>query len=125
MEKALLVAIACAGLMGAAGVALAAAGAHGKPGTGLDSAGYILLVHAAAVLGAAAAVDGELVHQGAGATALTAFVLGASLFACDVALRVYTGGRLFPMAAPTGGIVLIIGWLAMTVAATANLIADR
>lgn len=124
MDMALLLTIVSAGLMGAAGIALAAAGAHGKPGTGLDNAGYILLIHAAAVVGGAAAVDGELVHEGAGLTALIGFVLGATLFACDVALRVYRGRRLFPMAAPTGGIVLMIGWLAVTVAAAASMIAD-
>ena len=42
--------IALAGLMGAAGIMLAAAGAHGKPGVGLDSAGYLLLIHAVAVV---------------------------------------------------------------------------
>ena len=39
-----------AGLMGAGGVALAAAAAHGAPGVGLDSAAYLLLMHAVAVL---------------------------------------------------------------------------
>ena len=39
-----------AGLMGAAGVVLTAAGAHGKPGFGLDAAGYLLLIHAVAVM---------------------------------------------------------------------------
>ena len=125
MDSAVLLTIVLAGLMGAAGIGLAAAGAHGKPGTGLDHAGYILLLHAAALIGGAAAVDGELVHEGAGLTALIAFVLGAVVFACDVALRVYRGRRLFPMAAPTGGIVLMFGWLAVTVSAAASMIADR
>ena len=40
--------------MGASGIILAAAGAHAAPGAGLDSAGYMLLFHAAAVLGGAA-----------------------------------------------------------------------
>lgn len=125
LDTAVLLTIVLAGLMGTAGIGLAAAGAHGKPGTGLDSAGYILLIHAAALVGGAAAVDGELVHQGAGLTALLAFVLGAVVFAGDVALRVYRGRRLFPMAAPIGGVVLMIGWLAVTVAAAAAMIADR
>ncbi len=47
--------IALAGLMGASGVVLAAAGAHGKPGAGLDSAGYLLLIHAVAVVAVVAA----------------------------------------------------------------------
>jgi len=52
--------IACAGLMGAAGVVLLAAGAHGPhAGSGLDSAGQMLLFHAAAAIGVAAAL-----HQG-------------------------------------------------------------
>jgi hypothetical protein len=46
MEAALLM---LAGLMGAMGIVLAAASAHGAPGSGLDSAGYLLLTHAAAV----------------------------------------------------------------------------
>jgi len=43
-----------AALLGASGIILAAAGAHATPGAGLDSAAYMLLFHAAAVLGGAA-----------------------------------------------------------------------
>src|SRR6185369_1552691 len=89
METALLV---FAGLMGAAGVVLAAASAHGAPGSGLDNAAYMLLFHAAAMLGGA-------------------------LLAGDVAARAYIGSRLFPMAAPTGGVILIASWLALALAA--------
>ena len=46
--------IVLAGLMGAGGVILAAAGAHVAPGAKLDSAAYMLMSHAAAVLGGAA-----------------------------------------------------------------------
>ena len=46
-----------ASLMGAAGVVLAAAAAHAAPGAGLDSAAYLLLFHAVAVLGVAALVQ--------------------------------------------------------------------
>ncbi len=42
--------IVLAGLMGAAGIVLAAASVHAAPAAGLDSAGYMLLFHAAAVL---------------------------------------------------------------------------
>jgi uncharacterized membrane protein YgdD (TMEM256/DUF423 family) len=44
-------------------------------------------------------------------------VLGSALFAGDIALRAFVGHRLFPMAAPTGGGVLILAWLALAVAA--------
>lgn len=111
--------IALAGLMGAAGVVLTAAGAHGKPGAGLDSAGYLLLIHAVAVIAGAAALRQGIVLRPLGTIVLCGFVLGAALFAADVASRAYLGNRLFPMAAPTGGVILIISWLVMVAAALA------
>ena len=54
---ALTIFIALAGLMGAAGIALAAASAHTAPGAGLDSAAYMLLFHAAALVGGAALIQ--------------------------------------------------------------------
>ncbi len=71
--------IALAGLMGAAGVVLAAAGAHGKPAAGLDSAGYLLLIHAVAVIACTLAALTGLVQRPLGLFAVCAFVLGASL----------------------------------------------
>jgi uncharacterized membrane protein YgdD (TMEM256/DUF423 family) len=111
--------IALAGLMGAAGVVLAAAGAHGKPGFGLDSAGYLLLIHAAAVIAAVTAARAGLVLRPLGLIVLWGLVIGASLFAADVASRAYLGNRLFPMAAPTGGVILIVSWLVLVAAALA------
>lgn len=111
--------IALAGLMGAAGVVLTAAGAHGKPGSGLDSAGYLLLIHAVAAVAGAAAVRSGIIHRPLGSIVLCGFVLGASLFAADVASRAYLGSRLFPMAAPTGGVILILSWLLLAAAALA------
>jgi uncharacterized membrane protein YgdD (TMEM256/DUF423 family) len=46
------------------------------------------------------------------------------LFAADVASRAYLGSRLFPMAAPTGGVILIISWLVLVAAALAALRAN-
>ena len=113
--------IALAGLMGAAGVILAAAAAHGKPGSGLDSAGYLLLLHAAAVIAAALAARSGLILRPLATVVLGGFVIGAGLFAADVAARAYLGERLFPMAAPTGGIILIVSWLVLAAAALAAL----
>jgi uncharacterized membrane protein YgdD (TMEM256/DUF423 family) len=48
---------------------------------------------------------------------LGGWVLGSALFAGDIALRTFVGYRLFPMAAPTGGVVLILAWLALVVTA--------
>ena len=116
--------IALAGLMGAAGVVLAAAGAHGKPGVGLDSAGYLLLIHAAAVIAGVTAARSGLVLRPLGLIVLWGLVIGASLFAADVASRAYLGNRLFPIAAPTGGVILIVSWLILVAAALAALRAN-
>ena len=111
--------IMLAGLMGAAGVVLAAAGAHLAPGAGLDSAAYMLLFHAVAVVGGAALVQQGLLWRPLALLVLTAWVLGAVLFSGDIAMRAFTAHRLFPMAAPTGGFIMIGGWLALTLAAIA------
>jgi uncharacterized membrane protein YgdD (TMEM256/DUF423 family) len=113
--------LAFAGLMGACGVALTAAAAHGKPGTGLDSAGYLLLLHAAAVVAVTATARFGLLLRPLATVTLAGFVIGAGLFAADVAARAYLGHRLFPMAAPTGGTILIASWLVLTAAALAGL----
>jgi uncharacterized membrane protein YgdD (TMEM256/DUF423 family) len=113
--------IALAGVMGAAGIVLAAAGAHGKPGAGLDSAGYLLLIHAAAVIAGIAAIRSNVMLRPLGVIVLCGFVLGAALFAADVAARAYLGHRLFPFAAPSGGVILIVSWLALIAAALAVL----
>jgi uncharacterized membrane protein YgdD (TMEM256/DUF423 family) len=113
--------IALAGLMGAAGIMLTAAGAHSKPGVGLDSAGYLLLIHAVATVAITLAARSGLVLRPLGAVAVWGFVLGAALFAADVAARAYLGHRLFPFAAPAGGLILIGSWLVLVAAALAAL----
>jgi uncharacterized membrane protein YgdD (TMEM256/DUF423 family) len=112
-----IVLIALSGLMGAAGVALMAAAAHSAPGTGLDSAGSLLLVHAAAVLTMTALFERGLLWRPLAIAVAAGFVIGAALFASDVSLRAFAGHRLFPMAAPTGGMTLILSWLALTICA--------
>ena len=39
----------------------------------------------------------------------------------DLALRAYAGSRLFPMAAPTGGMVMMVGWALLALAAFISL----
>lgn len=109
--------IGLAGLMGAAGVALAAASAHGADASRLASASAMLLFHATAILAAVALLARGLLHGGIGLAAAVGFVIGAALFAGDLALRQYAGHALFPYAAPTGGMVMIASWLAVTLAA--------
>ena len=110
-----------AGLMGACGVAAAAASAHLPGGARLASVAMILLVHAAALLGLTARA------RDAGKTArlwlASALVLavGAALFSVDVALLTLRGARLFPMAAPIGGVTMMAGWLLASLAGLAGL----
>jgi uncharacterized membrane protein YgdD (TMEM256/DUF423 family) len=108
-----------AALMGACGVALAAAAAHAAPGAGLDSAAYFLLFHAVAVLASAALVHHGLLWRPIALIAMAGFVVGGVLFAGDVSMRAFAGHRLFPMAAPAGGTLLILGWLVLAAAAIA------
>ncbi len=116
---AVMILIALAGLMGAGGIALAAAAAHMAPGAGLDSAAYMLLFHAAAVVGGAALMQQGVLWRPLALLVLAAWVLGAVLFSGDIAMRAFTAHRLFPMAAPSGGMILIGAWLALTAAAIA------
>src|ERR1700722_15027247 len=119
---ALAILIVLAGLMGAGGIALAAAAAHMAPGAGLDSAAYMLLFHAAAVLGGAALMQQSVLWRPLALFVLAAWVLGAALFFGVIAKRVFAGLRLFAMAAPSGGIILIVAWLALAAAAIGALL---
>src|SRR5512139_483053 len=87
--------IVLAGLMGGGGVVLAAAAAHAAPGAGLDSAGHMLLFHAAALLAGVGVVEAGLLWRPLGLVALFGFVVGALLFAGDLSLRAFAGHRLF------------------------------
>jgi uncharacterized membrane protein YgdD (TMEM256/DUF423 family) len=103
--------------MGACGVMLAAASAHLPDASRLAAASSMLLFHATAVLGTVALAERGIIHIGIGTVAACGFVFAASLFAGDLTLRQYAGHSLFPMAAPTGGTLLIASWLALAVAA--------
>lgn len=114
---ALRLAAVLAGLMGAAGVVLAAASAHQPDAARLASASSMLLFHASAVIGAALLTGHGIARRGPGLTATFGFVVGAALFAGDLAMRQYAGHGLFTMAAPTGGTLLILSWLVLALAA--------
>ena len=111
-----------AGLLGAAGVILDAAGAHAAPNAGLEGAAYLLLFHAAAVLGGTALAQQGLLWRPLALVALIAWIGGAALFAGDIALRAFAGHRLFAFAAPTGGVILIGAWLVLALAAIVALL---
>ena len=118
----LTILIALAGVMGASGVILAAAGAHAAPHAGLSGAAYMLLFHAAAILGGASLIQQSVVYRPVMLAVLIGWVAGASLFAGDVTLRAFAGHRLFVMAAPTGGTILIAAWIGLIGAAICALL---
>jgi uncharacterized membrane protein YgdD (TMEM256/DUF423 family) len=109
--------IILAGVMGADGVILAAASAHQPDAARLAAASSMLLFHAAAVLAAVALAERGVIHARIGIASTFGFVIATALFAGDLTLRQYAGHSLFPMAAPTGGTLLIVSWLLLAVAA--------
>jgi uncharacterized membrane protein YgdD (TMEM256/DUF423 family) len=100
-------AVAAAGLVGAAGIAAAAAAAHGSEARFLGAASAICLANAPALL--VLGIAGRRLRLGVLGVAL--LTLGTVLFSGDLALRSLIGAGLFPMAAPTGGVLMIIAWL--------------
>jgi uncharacterized membrane protein YgdD (TMEM256/DUF423 family) len=109
--------VVLAAVMGADGVILAAAAAHQPDATRLASASSMLLFHASALLAVVLLVERRVIHMQLGFGAAFGFVIAAALFAGDLTLRQYAGHSLFPMAAPTGGTLLILSWLMLAVAA--------
>jgi uncharacterized membrane protein YgdD (TMEM256/DUF423 family) len=109
--------IAVAGVMGACGVILAAGAAHLPDATRLASASMMLLFHALAVLATVTLAERGIIHVRIGLTAIWGFIVASVLFAGDLTVRQYAGHSLFPMAAPTGGTLMIASWLALAVAA--------
>lgn len=106
-----------AGLSGAAGVAVSAAGAHAYAGTNFETAGEMLIVHAAALL--ALSVPSRASTRVRQIAALV-MVVGLLLFCGTLIMGVVQGASPFPMAAPLGGLLLIASWLIAAVAAMAG-----
>ena len=109
--------IILAGAMGADGVILAAASAHQGDASRLLPASSMLLFHATAVLAAVSVAERGVIHVKIGIAAAFGFAIAAILFAGDLTVRQYAGHSLFPMAAPTGGMLLIVSWIVLAVAA--------
>ncbi len=110
-----LIALAC--LAGGLGVAASAGAAHIAGAESLKTAAQFLLFHAPAILALAGLAAAGLTHPRATRLAAWALLLGLALFSGDLALRALAGRPLFPMAAPSGGILLMLGWTAAAVAA--------
>jgi uncharacterized membrane protein YgdD (TMEM256/DUF423 family) len=115
--RAFRILVILAGIMGADGVILAALAAHQSDATRLVPASSMLLFHATAVLAVVALTERGIVTVKGGLAAAFGFVVASVLFAGDLTLRQFAGHALFPMAAPTGGTLLIVSWLVLAVAA--------
>jgi uncharacterized membrane protein YgdD (TMEM256/DUF423 family) len=103
------------GLAGCLGVALAAVAAHADPSGLMRAASEMLLFHAPAILVLGVMAQVRRIPLLPVATAL--LVAGLVLFCGDLASRALQDARLFPMAAPTGGMLLIAGWAAIVLSA--------
>ena len=94
------------GMMGASGVGLSAYGAHAGGGT-VTTAAQFLLFHAPLFVALGLAGNPDRIRSaGAGLVGL-----GLVLFCGDLLMRHFADTRLFPMAAPAGGMAMIGGWL--------------
>ncbi|WP_454286266.1 DUF423 domain-containing protein [Rhizobium arsenicireducens] len=94
------------GVIGAAGVAMAAAATH-MGGALLGPASAMCLAHAPALLALYAC--GDKIRTSS--LSALAMVIGVLLFAGDLAAKQFLGSGLFPMAAPSGGMLMMAGWL--------------
>jgi uncharacterized membrane protein YgdD (TMEM256/DUF423 family) len=110
--------LAFAGLLGAAGVAGSAAAAH-LGGGSLATAAQFALFHAPAVIAAVWLSRSGLARPLPARAAAWLLAVGALIFSGAVALSAFELHPV-PMAAPTGGTVLILAWLALAASALAG-----
>ncbi len=103
-----------AAVMGASGVALAAYSTHAGGGDLGRTAALFLSLHAAALIGVTAAARAGSVRRARRLlVAGSGLALVTLLFAGDLAKLAFAGARLFPFAAPTGGSLMILSWVAL------------
>ncbi len=121
---ALLGVLALAGLAGAAGVALAAVAAHKVDSPALATAATMLIIHATGGV-AVAAIAATAARPRLWITAGALMLGAATLFSGDIALHTLSGAHIFPMAAPTGGSLLIASWLGVALAAVLEIRSAR
>lgn len=109
--------ICLAGLMGAGGVAAAAAGAHMTSDPAMTTAATFLMIGAPSVVGAVALARARGRRWSFADVSGGIIALGTLLFSGALVGRVLWNVVIFPMAAPTGGTMLIAGWLMLALAA--------
>ncbi|MET1415327.1 DUF423 domain-containing protein [Roseibium sp. HPY-6] len=107
--------LAISGLTGAIGILSLALAAHAGDSNTLGTAARMLMFHAPVFLGIGILAQSRRVLL----LPFTALCLacGLILFCGDLFSRAFLESRLFPMAAPIGGMLLIVGWLALALGA--------
>lgn len=102
-----------AGLIGAFGVGFSALAAHGGDTRLYGAAALVCLTQAPTL------VMLYIAWERIRTALLAAFLIGvgAILFTADVAILARFGHSLFPMAAPSGGTMMILGWLVVAAGA--------
>ncbi len=107
--------ILLSGLIGAVGVALLALSAHADSTGLLKTSAQMLLFHAPIIL--AMGLLAQIRRVPFLPIVFLLIVGGIFLFCGDLVARVFISSRLFPMAAPTGGMMIILGWIALALCA--------
>ncbi|PVB63787.1 DUF423 domain-containing protein [Labrenzia sp. 011] len=111
----LRICLVLSGLSGALGVISLALSAHAAASALLETAAQMLLLHAPVYLGLG------ILAQVRKVLFLPVVVLlmsaGLLLFCGDMFSRIILEQRLFSMAAPTGGMFVILGWLVLALSA--------
>ncbi|MEM8704081.1 MAG: DUF423 domain-containing protein [Pseudomonadota bacterium] len=107
--------LAISGLMGALGVVSLALAAHAEGSNLLGTAARMLMFHAPVFLaiGILAQIRKVLLLP---VTVLFLF-FGLTFFCGDLFSRTFLESRLFPMAAPVGGMFVILGWVLLALGA--------
>jgi uncharacterized membrane protein YgdD (TMEM256/DUF423 family) len=113
------------GLSGALGVGLSAVAAHYPGGNNLSTAAEFLLLHGPAFFALAALAKTGALPRWSLAAGTLVLVAGLCLFSGDLARRVFAGERLFHWAAPTGGALLILGWVWFGLAGLFSIVSGR
>ena len=110
---------ALGGLFGAAGVGLAAIGAHRSGNPNVTTAATFLLIHAGGIMALCTVAVQRPTRGVLVATSLIA--LGTILFSGELAIHALADLAPLPLAAPTGGMLMIIGWLVAAVTVPASI----
>lgn len=103
------------GATGAVGVVLMALSAHADTTGLLSTAANMMMFHAPVIL--LLGILAQVRRSPFLPLALALLVAGLGLFCGDLLSRIFLDARLFPNAAPTGGMLLIVGWAAIVLSA--------